>query len=205
MKITKSFFVLIIALIAMTSGSKVFSSTEIISVLVGDEEYVIITEKGKLRGPPVILQPGEYKINPDVSSVHRYSKGVLELEGNSEAMSEDKLIVMVDTKVKWRIIDPLEFFSVFMIEQRLNDNLNAATTHIVRGFVNDHSSCELFQINHQENEVTLRHEVNNKFVASYLEKAKSMFSDKGVEISSIRFNGTLKDLHKQRVLQKCKK
>ena len=82
MKITKSFFVLIIALIAMTAGSKVFSSTEVISVLVGDEEYVIITEKGKLRGPPEILKPGEYKINPAVYSVHRYSKGVLEGQGN---------------------------------------------------------------------------------------------------------------------------
>jgi len=205
MKITKSIFPLITLIIALTLCLKVFSSTEVISVLVNEDEYVIIVEKEKLKAKPVILKPGKYEIDPNLHSVHRYSNKAYELDGNLEAMAKDKRVVLLDTKTHWQIVDPIKFFFAFRSEQRVIDNLNAAIRHKVMGFVNAHSICDLFEVKHQKREVVFREEVNNKFDANYLLKVQSSFAKHGVKINSIKLNGNLKGLVKQAFLStnKC--
>ncbi len=86
---------------------------------VSEQEQVIITQFGRPVGEPVLDAGLHFKL-PFVQAVNRMDKRILEWDGQaSEMPTRDKLYVIVDTFGRWRIRDPLQFFT------RLRDERSA--------------------------------------------------------------------------------
>ena len=111
---------------------------------VSEQEQVIITQFGKTVGEPVRAAGFHSKL-PFVQAVNRIDKRVLEWDGRaSEMPTRDKLYIVVDTFGRWRINDPLQFFTRLRDERsalsRLDDIIgsevrNAVAKHDLRSQV----------------------------------------------------------------------
>ena len=98
-------------------------------------DQVIITQFGKPVGEPVRDAGLHFKI-PFIQDVNRIEKRVLEWDGDTEAMpTRDKLFILVDTFARWRIKDPLIFYTRLGDERsaasRLDDILGSETRNAV--------------------------------------------------------------------------
>jgi len=84
-----------------------------------EQEQAIITEFGKAVGDPVRDAGLHFKV-PFIQTVNRIDKRILEWDGQvSEMPTRDKLYVIVDTFGRWRVSDPMQFFT------RLRDERSA--------------------------------------------------------------------------------
>src|SRR5213592_4890553 len=102
---------------------------------VSEQEQVIITQFGKTVGEPV-RGAGFHSKLPFVQAVNRIDKRVLEWDGRaSEMPTRDKLYIVVDTFGRWRINDPLQFFTRLRDERsalsRLDDIIGSEVRHAV--------------------------------------------------------------------------
>ena len=105
---------------------------------VAEHEQVIITQFGRPVGEPVKKAGLHFKL-PLIQTVNRIDKRILEWDGRaSEMPTRDKLYIIVDTFGRWRISDPLQFFTRLRDERsalsRLDDIIgsevrNAAAKH----------------------------------------------------------------------------
>src|SRR4051812_24352655 len=78
---------------------------------VSEQEQAILTQFGKPVGKPV-EEAGLHSKLPFVHTVNRIDKRVLEWDGRpSEMPTRDKLYIVVDTFGRWRINNPLQFFT----------------------------------------------------------------------------------------------
>src|ERR1700674_4856900 len=78
---------------------------------VSEVEQAIITQFGKPVGDPVTAAGLKFKV-PFIQDVNLIDKRVLEWDGNPTDMpTKDKLYVSVDLFARWRIADPLQYFS----------------------------------------------------------------------------------------------
>ena len=86
---------------------------------VSENENVIITQFGKPIGKPVTT-PGLHPKLPFVQAVNRLDMRIREWDGQAVAMpTRDKLYIIVDSFGRWRISDPLVWFT------RLRDERSA--------------------------------------------------------------------------------
>lgn len=84
-----------------------------------EQEQAIITQFGKAVGGPV-REAGLHFRAPFIQTINRIDKRFLEWDGHvSEMPTRDKLYVIVDTFGRWRISDPMKFFT------RLRDQRSA--------------------------------------------------------------------------------
>src|SRR5512140_3092088 len=78
---------------------------------VTENENVIVTQFGKPIGPPVTT-PGLHAKLPLVQAVNRIDMRIQEWDGKAVAMpTRDKLYIIVDSFGRWRIHDPLLWFT----------------------------------------------------------------------------------------------
>ncbi len=94
-------------------------------------EQVIITQFGKPIGKPV-TEAGLHLKAPFIHRVNRLEKRVLAWDGSTTEMpTRDKLYILVDTFARWRIADPLTYFTALTDERsaksRIDDILGSAT------------------------------------------------------------------------------
>lgn len=86
---------------------------------VGENDIVIITQFGKPIGQP-IRKPGLHFKVPFISHINRMDSRIHEWDGQAVAMpTRDKLYIIVDSFGRWRIADPLLYFT------RLRDERSA--------------------------------------------------------------------------------
>src|SRR6185436_11914199 len=86
---------------------------------VSEQEQIIITQFGKTIGQPVRKAGLHFKV-PFIQAVNRFDKRILEWDGRANEMpTRDKLYVVVDTFGRWRISDPIQYFT------RLRDERSA--------------------------------------------------------------------------------
>ena len=86
---------------------------------VSETEQVILTQFGKTVGQPVNEAGMKFKM-PFIQTVNRIDKRILEWDGRaSEMPTRDKLYIVVDAFGRWRINEPLQFFT------RLRDERSA--------------------------------------------------------------------------------
>jgi membrane protease subunit HflC len=98
-------------------------------------DQVLITQFGKPVGEPEAEAGLHFKI-PFIQDVNRIEKRILEWDGDSEAMpTRDKLFIHVDTFARWRIKDPLAYYTRLRDERsaqsRLEDILGSETRNAV--------------------------------------------------------------------------
>ena len=102
---------------------------------VSEQEQVIITQFGKTIGEPVRAAGLHFKL-PFIQTVNRIDRRIIEWDGQSiEMPTRDKLYIIVDTFGRWRIADPLQFFTRLRDERsalsRLDDIIGSEVRNAV--------------------------------------------------------------------------
>ncbi|OQX84961.1 HflC protein [candidate division KSB1 bacterium 4484_87] len=99
--------------------------------VIDETEQVVITQFGKPVGQPIADAGLHFKI-PFVQKVNYFEKRLLEWDGiPAEILAKDKKFILVDTYARWRIANPLKFFTSVVTEDgaqtRLDNIIEAAT------------------------------------------------------------------------------
>ena len=141
---------------------------------VSETEQAIIMQFGDPKR--VISEPGlNFKL-PLVQDVQYYEKRTLNLDPPTESMLlSDKKRVLLDSFVRYRIKDPLEFFKTVRTEQNLRARLATITNSVIRDIVGNATLTRLLS---EERAGLLAHIVEN------LNPQAQKF---GIEIVDVRF------------------
>jgi modulator of FtsH protease HflC len=102
---------------------------------VSQVEQAIITQFGEPVGEP-ITEPGLHWKLPFVQKVYRFDKRWLEWDGSADEMpTREKTYIYVDSYARWRIVDPLKFFTSVQHEtgaqSRLDDIIDSETRNVI--------------------------------------------------------------------------
>lgn len=192
----KLFAILAGALAALVT---VFSAAYTVS----EVEQVIITQFGEPVGKPV-TEPGLHWKAPFVHKVHRFDKRWLEWDGAADEMpTREKTYIWVDTYARWRIIDPLKFFTSVGNERgaqsRLDDIIDSETRNVIAA----HDLIEVVRATNRSFERTEEAAIleeksaaptatqvkvgRDKLTRMILEKAARAMPDFGIELVDIQF------------------
>jgi modulator of FtsH protease HflC len=117
MKASMNFVAAIIVALLVVLGSSIFT--------VDQRQYAIIFQLGEVRD--VISRPGLYFKWPMIQNVRYFDKRILTLDSSEPErfITSEKKNVLVDSFVKWRIVDPrLYYVSVAGDEERAKTRLS---------------------------------------------------------------------------------
>jgi membrane protease subunit HflC len=110
---------------------------------VSESEQVITTQFGRPVGEPKREAGIHFKI-PFIQTVHRIDKRILEWDGRAVEMpTRDKLYVIVDTFGRWRIQDPLQYFTRLRDERSAQSRLEDIIGSELRNAVAKHDLIEI--------------------------------------------------------------
>ncbi len=170
---------------------------------VSEMEQVIITQFGEPIGKP-INEPGLHFKLPFVQKVNRFDKRWLEWDGEADEMpTREKTYIWVDTYARWRIVDPLKFFTSVRDERgaqsRLDDIIDSETRNVIAA----HNLIEVVRssnrafskgetdevLNEEEKDASLaKVEIGrSKLTQLILEKAREAMPDYGIELVDVQF------------------
>lgn len=126
----KGFTLLIVILVLI--GAFIFFNA---AYTVDETEQVIITQWGKPVGDPIGLPGLKFKV-PFIQEVNRFEKRLIEWDGDPEQVPTlDKKFIFVDSTARWRITQPLKFFTSVKNElgaqMRIDDIVDGATRAII--------------------------------------------------------------------------
>jgi modulator of FtsH protease HflC len=102
---------------------------------IDETQQVVITQFGRPIGDP-ITSPGLNIKIPFIQDVNFFEKRLLEWDGNpSEILAKDKKFILVDTYARWKIVNPLKFFTSVVNEMgaqtRLDNVIEASTRDLI--------------------------------------------------------------------------
>jgi membrane protease subunit HflC len=110
--------------------------------VVNEAEQAIVTEFGKPIGN--IYTAGIHFKIPVIQEVHRFSKQILNWDADpNQIPTSDKKYIWVDTTARWRIVDPLLFFTTVATERGAQSRLDDIIDSVVRDAVSGHLLIEL--------------------------------------------------------------
>ena len=110
---------------------------------VSETEQVILTQFGKTVGQPINEAGVKFKW-PFIQTVNRIDKRILEWDGRaSEMPTRDKLYIVVDAFGRWRINDPLQFFTRLRDERSALSRLDDIIGSEVRNAIAKHDLIEI--------------------------------------------------------------
>jgi len=191
----RSLGVVLVALVVLILANLCFYT-------VSETEQVILTQFGKPVGQP-IHQAGMRSVLPFIQTVNRLDKRILEWDGRaSEMPTRDKLYIIVDTFGRWRISDPLQFFTRLRDERSALSRLDDIVGSELRNAVAKHDLIEIVRtdknrkpsldavVNPDAGQITQllpitlgRTAVENEIV----NKAAPKLKDFGIELIDVRF------------------
>jgi modulator of FtsH protease HflC len=170
--------------------------------IVDETEQVIITQFGKVVGPPV-KEPGLYFKIPLIQEVNYFPKNLLQWDGNpGQIPTLDKTYIWVDTFARWKIVDPVKFFqtvnNTVSALARLDDIIDPA----VRNFITSYSLIETVRKSARELdtfEIGMMENKNYEFQSSFsiktgrelimkgiLEQAQPKLAQFGIELVDVK-------------------
>ena len=105
----------------------------------GEAEQAIITQFGRPVGGAVKDAGLHFKI-PMIQTLHRFEKRILNWDSSADQIpTADKKYIWLDTTARWKIVDPLRFYTsvtnVRGAQTRLDDIIDSASRDIVSSFV----------------------------------------------------------------------
>ncbi|MED5463812.1 MAG: protease modulator HflC [Myxococcota bacterium] len=182
----------IAVLIAVGISSSAYTINEV--------EQVIITKFGQPVGEAV-KEPGLHWRVPFIHKINRFDKRWLEWDGDADEMpTKEKTYIWVDVYARWRIDDPLKFFTSAKGERRaqslLDDIIGSATRNVIAA----HDLIEVVRTSNREFEVqgeldsqeadknsaTKISVGREKLTRMILEKAREATPDFGIELRDIQ-------------------
>jgi len=118
--------------------------------VVDETEQVIVTQFGKVIGPPK-TDPGLYFRIPFIQNTNYFPKNLLEWDGDpGQIPTLDKTFIWVDAFARWKIVDAIKFFqtvnNTISAQGRLDDIIDPA----VRNFITSHRLIETVRKSNRE-------------------------------------------------------
>jgi membrane protease subunit HflC len=167
--------------------------------VVNEAEQAIITQFGKPIGD--VAQPGLHVKIPFVQKVTRFERRILKWDGApNQIPTKDKRFIWIDTTARWRIKDPLLFYTTVATERgalsRLDDILDSVVrdavsgrllVELVRGsdYKAQDKAEEQFEV---EGVVVPTEELvgREEIMANILDKARANTPDYGIELLDVQ-------------------
>ena len=167
--------------------------------VVNEAEQAIITQFGKPIGD--VAQPGLHVKIPFVQKVTRFERRILKWDGApNQIPTKDKRFIWIDTTARWRIKDPLLFYTTVATERgalsRLDDILDSVVrdavsgrllVELVRGsdYKAQGKNDEQFEV---EGVVVPTEELigREEIMAGILDKARANTPDYGIELIDVQ-------------------
>ena len=127
----KRFFIAVLALVAL-SGFVVLN----MFFIVNEAEQALILQFGEPKS--VIQEPGLHRKLPFIQNVVYYEKRVVDYDHpNEEVIAKDKKRLVLDTYMRYKITDPLEYRRTVRdesnVRQRLSSTVSSALRNVVGG------------------------------------------------------------------------
>jgi len=145
--------------------------------VVDQTKQVIVLQFGEPRA--VHQEPGLKIKLPFIQNVVYYDSRVLNLDPQQEeVILRDQKRIVVDSIVRYQIIDPLKFFQTTRTELALNDRLGRIVNSSVRGVIAQYELNDLLS----ENRI--------KIMSEILENVRQEESNFGIEIVDLRLKRT---------------
>ena len=167
--------------------------------VVNEAEQAIITQFGKPVGG--VAQPGLHFKIPFIQKVTRFERRILKWDGDpNQIPTKDKRFIWIDTTARWRIQDPLLFYTTVATERgalsRLDDILDSVVrdavsgrllVELVRGsdYKAQGKSEEQFEV---EGVVVPTEQLvgREEIMAGILDKARATTPDYGIELLDVQ-------------------
>ncbi len=166
---------------------------------VQETEQVIITQFGKPVGT-AITKPGIHFKLPLIQDAHFFDRRYLEWDGDpNQVPTRDKKFIWIDTYARWRITDPLLFFTRLRDERGAQSRLDDILDGESRTAVAKHDLVEVVRTTNREFPVSEDQEGGEgEFVQEIkrgrvnisleiLKSAQERTSDLGIEVLDFRF------------------
>lgn len=110
--------------------------------VVNEAEQAVITQFGKPVGD--VVGPGLHFKTPFVQNVNRFERRILKWDGDpNQIPTKDKKFIWVDTTARWRIVDPLLFYTSVATERGAQSRLDDIVDSVVRDAVSGRLLVEL--------------------------------------------------------------
>ncbi|MGD8393863.1 MAG: protease modulator HflC [Candidatus Eiseniibacteriota bacterium] len=158
-------------------------------------EQVIITYFGEPVA--IVTEPGLHIKGPFLWKVNRIEKRTLEWDGSADKLTtKDKTFIWVDTFGRWRIDDPLEFFTAVRAERFAQSRLDDIIEGVTRDLVAQHDLIELVRNTNRElvvEEGAPQPEIaqielgRERLSRAVLERARAILPEIGVELIDVQF------------------
>lgn len=167
--------------------------------VVNEAEQAILTQFGKPVGG--VAQPGLHFKIPFVQKVTRFERRILKWDGApNQIPTKDKRFIWIDTTARWRIKDPLLFYTTVATERgamsRLDDILDSVVrdavsgrllVELVRGsdYKAQGKSEEQFEV---EGVIVPKEQLvgREEIMAGILDKARANTPDYGIELLDVQ-------------------
>ena len=167
---------------------------------VSEVEQVIITKFGQPIGDP-ITDPGLHFRVPFIHKVNRFDKRWLDWDGDANEMpTKEKTYIWVDVYARWRIDNPLKFFTSAKTERRAQSLLDDIIGSATRNVIANHDLIEVVRESNREFDVqgeivsggveeakmTQIEVGREKLTRMILEKAREATPDFGIELRDVQ-------------------
>ncbi len=167
--------------------------------VVNEAEQAIVTQFGKPVGD--VSEPGLHFKLPFAQKVTRFEKRILKWDGDpNQIPTKDKRFIWIDTTARWRIADPLLFYTTVATERGAMSRLDDIIDSVVRDAVSGRLLVELvrgsdYQAQDDGEErlevegVVVKKEDlvgREEIMAGILEKARANTPDYGIELLDVQ-------------------
>ncbi len=168
--------------------------------VVNEAEQAIVTQFGKPVGDA--NSAGLHFKIPFIQDVHRFDKRILKWDGDpNQVPTKDKRFIWIDTTARWRIADPLLFYTTVATETGAQSRLDDVIDSVVRDAVSGNLLAELvrgadyvapegvketFEVEGVE---VAEEDLSNReqILADLLEKARVSVPEYGIELIDVQF------------------
>jgi len=167
--------------------------------VVNEAEQAIVTQFGKPVGD--VSEPGLHFKLPFVQKVTRFEKRILKWDGDpNQIPTKDKRFIWIDTTARWRIQDPLLFYTTVATERGAMSRLDDIIDSVVRDAVSGRLLVELVRGSDYKSQgggderfeiegVVVAKETlvgREEIMAGILEKARANTPDYGIELLDVQ-------------------
>lgn len=130
----KQILIVLVVVLALLANGSLF--------VVEEGQQAIVTQFGKPVGE--VKYAGLHVKTPLVQEVRRFDRKILKWDGDpNQIPTQDKRYIWVDTTARWRIADPLLFYTTVATQQGAQSRLDDILDSVVRDAVSSHLLVEL--------------------------------------------------------------
>ncbi|HEY5674433.1 MAG TPA: protease modulator HflC [Malonomonas sp.] len=165
--------------------------------VVNEAEQAIVTQFGKPVGE-VVNRGLHFKL-PFAQNVNRFEKRILKWDGApNQIPTKDKKFIWIDTTARWRIVDPLLFYTSVATERGAQSRLDDIIDSVVRDAVSGRLLVELVRGSDYVGQEDERFEVDGvaipknqligreEIMAGILKKAQASTPEYGIELIDVQ-------------------